>query len=54
MTGDTKTAPVRQALREKKQRLEFDELFDPAYTGDFSKTDLEVVDLSDAGRDDAN
>jgi hypothetical protein len=50
MTGDTKTGAVRQALREKKERLELDELFDPEYTGgDFSKTDLQVVDLSDRG-----
>jgi len=50
MTGDTKTGAVREALREKKKRLEqaeLEDLLDPEYTGDFSKTDLPVIDLSD-------
>jgi hypothetical protein len=52
MTGDTKTGAVREALREKKRRLEMEELLDPEWTGDFSKTDLPVIDLSDLRRDD--
>jgi hypothetical protein len=52
MTGDTKTGAVRKALREKRERLEMEELLDPEWTGDFSKTDLPVIDLSDLRRDD--
>jgi len=29
MTGDTETGAVREALREKKRRLEMEELLDP-------------------------
>jgi putative transcription factor len=50
MTGKTKEDAVREALREKKERLEraeLEDLLDPEYTGDFSKTDLQVIDLSD-------
>jgi hypothetical protein len=55
MTGDTKTGAVREALREKKRRLEkveLEDLLDPEYTGDFSKADLPVIDLADLHRDD--
>ncbi|HEX6154361.1 MAG TPA: type II toxin-antitoxin system VapB family antitoxin [Solirubrobacterales bacterium] len=50
LTGKTKTGAVREALQEKKRRVEHQELedlLDPEKSGDFSKTDLQVVDLSD-------
>jgi hypothetical protein len=56
MTGDTKTGAVRAALREKKKRLEhleLEDLLDPEQSGDFSKTDLPVIDLSRQGGDEA-
>jgi hypothetical protein len=50
LTGKTKTGAVREALQEKMRRLEHQELedlLDPEKSGDFSKTDLPVVDLLD-------
>ncbi|HST69416.1 MAG TPA: type II toxin-antitoxin system VapB family antitoxin [Solirubrobacterales bacterium] len=57
LTGGTKAGAVREALREKKRRLEHQELedlLDPERSGDFSKTDLPVIDLSDFLHDESD